>query len=161
MSSGVIAASGAGSSGVASFNPVLTVGFATIKTGNIFGFERPAPNASLVIADDADDREGYGDLAGGTVVIGGVNFEIFTFNTMSGNAELRNTLRIKRQDEGTDFSMVSATSITSITTSVTTLNMSSMNFSLPTYYAQWQGGPVSNILGSTEGAEFELTIVTP
>ena len=160
MSSGVIAASGAGA-GSTSTNPVLTVGFATIKTSNLFGFERPAPNAGVVIADDADDRLGYGDLAGGTIVIGGVNFEIFTFNTMSGNASLYNTLRIKRQDEGTDFSMVSATSITSITTSLGTLSMSSMDFSLPAYYAQWQGGPNSQILGTTEGAEFELTIVQP
>ena len=160
MSSGVIAASGAGA-GSTSTNPVLTVGFATIKTSNIFGFERNAPRSNTIIADDADDRLGYGDLAGGTIVIGGVNFEIFTFNTMSGNSELSNTLRIKRQDEGTDFSMVSATSITSITTSLGTLSMSSMNFSLPTYYAQWQGGPITNLLGSTEGAEFELTIVQP
>ena len=160
MSSGVIAASGAGAGSV-STNPILTVGFATIKTGNLFGFERPAPNATTIIADDADDREGYGDLAGGTIVIGGVNFEIFRFTTMSGNASFFNTLRIKRQDEKTDFSMVSATSITSITTSLTTLNMSSMTFSLPAYYAEWTGGPVTNILGSTEGAEFELTIVTP
>ena len=160
MSSGVIAASGAGTGSV-STNPILTVGFATIKTSNIFGFERNAPNSNTIIADDADDREGYGDLAGGTVVIGGVNFEIFTFNTMSGNAALANTLRIKRQDEGTDFSMVSATSITSITTSLGTLSMSSMTFTQYTYYALWTGGPNSQILGTTEGAELELTIVTP
>tara|TARA_R100001224_G_scaffold85466_1_gene54742 strand:- start:177 stop:659 length:483 start_codon:yes stop_codon:yes gene_type:complete len=160
MSSGVIAASGAGA-GSTSTNPVLTVGFATIKSGNLFGFERPAPNASSVIADDEADREGYGDLAGGTIVIGGVNFEIFRFTTQSGNANFTNTLRIKRSDEGTDFSMVSASSVTSITTSVTTLSMSSMTFSQYTYYAEWTGGPVTNILGSTEGAEFELTIVQP
>tara|TARA_R100000315_G_scaffold49946_1_gene24074 strand:- start:198 stop:680 length:483 start_codon:yes stop_codon:yes gene_type:complete len=160
MSSGVIAASGAGAGSV-STNPILTVGFATIKTSNIFGFERNAPNASTIIADDADDRLGYGDLAGGTIVIGGVNFEIFKFNNMSGNANLYNTLAIKRSDEGADFSMVSATSITSITTSLGTLSMSSMNFSRPAYYALWEGGPNSQILGTTEGAEFELTIVTP
>ena len=160
MSSGVIAASGAGA-GSTSTGPILTVGFATIKTGNLFGFERPAPNQLQVIADDEADREGYGDLAGGTIVIGGVNFEIFRFTTQSGNANFTNTLRIKRQDEGTDFSMVSATSITSITTSLATLNMSSMTFSLPAYYAEWTGGPVTNILGSTEGAEIELTIVQP
>ena len=160
MSSGVIAASGAGAGSV-STNPILTVGFATIKSGNLFGYERKAPGADTIIADDADDRLGYGNLAGGTIVIGGNNFEIFRFTTMSGNSNFFNTLRIKRSDEGTDFSMVSASSVTSITTSLGTLSMSSMTFSQYTRYAEWTGGPVTNILGSTEGAEFELTIVQP
>ena len=161
MSSGVIAASGAGAGGSTSTKPIITVAFNSIKTTTMFGFERPAPGQGAVVTDDDDNRLGYGDLTGGTIVIGGINFQIFKLTNLTGNASLTNELNIQRQDGGTDFSMVSATSITSVSTSLGTLSMSSMNFNTYSTHVAWSGGPASQILGTTAGAEFELTIVTP
>ena len=141
MSSGAIALLGAGGD----VPVVMTVGAATIKDGNRFGFNSsnsPQP------ADDLADQT-IGALSPNTITIGGVDYEVdelFQINTQF-------QFMINHKDKAT----LSSTSVASVATGLGTISLSAANFTVSDDYALWYLPGATNIFGTTEGATLTVT----
>jgi len=146
MSSGVIAMLGAGSGTNVS---TMTVGVTNTKGVLFHGF------IALPFSVPSDESTPqFGSLSPNHVAVGGANYTIHRLNTSNVADEFIFT--VADPDEN-----LSATSVTSVVTSLGTATMSALTFTRVTAegvkYAAWSGNGQGDIFGTTEDAQVEVT----
>jgi hypothetical protein len=147
MSSGAIMMVG-GEGGGANVS-TMTVGVTNAKDGYFYGF---VALPFSVTSDEATPQ--IGSLSPNQVTVDGANYTVHRLSTQNFTNEF--TLGVADPDEN-----LSATSITSVITSLGTATMSALTFQKVVLegvnYATWAGNGQGDIFGTTEDASVTVT----